>query len=119
MQALGSLALVVGVLSAEPVHARAQPGDLGVVVAKATGLGSATSRSRNGIPFGWHRAVWPSRPRIYVQHGSSISEIGHVDIASARRPQPDTRHAHAPKVVGRSVVFRHWKVWRKLGQGAH
>jgi hypothetical protein len=82
MQAIRQLALIGGILCAQPEDGDIQAGEVALMIAKGAGLGGAAARTGNGVPavrqiLARHAGSW-----IAIDERAPAAEPSHIDLAS-------------------------------------
>src|SRR5687768_15636080 len=103
MKPLGGLALVGGTLGAETVDAGAEGAQLGVVVAKRTGLRGAAAGAGDLVPAGGDVLIRPTGARVEIDDGAA-GERGEVGRFAGRGLEGDRGEGQAGEVGGGAVV---------------
>jgi hypothetical protein len=119
MQTVPGLTLILGCLSAQPEDSRSKLLEFAIVVSKATGLGGATSRTRDAIPSIRQGHIGAPGHRIDVDDESAL-QLAQIHGAAVRGMEHDTRQKGPFKVRCRTIINRAGQVGWQLGQiGTH
>ena len=114
MQAFCHLTLVRGVLCTQPENPRAEPGQIGGVIAESAGLRRATTGAGDGIPALGQGLAGHARTRVAVNDRTPWAERCKVHVVSPGLAEDDRRQYHPYEMIAGPIVDGMDKIFWKL-----